>query len=113
MDCDVEGISTKYDLYGVTNHFGSLHGGHYTAFGKNDGSWYHFNDSSVSKALESEVVSSAAYILFYRRRPFTGEKKERKVVSIDQSLSQASTESSRKEETKSIEESKEFIYSLD
>lgn len=24
-----------YDLYAVSNHFGSLHGGHYTAFAKN------------------------------------------------------------------------------
>ena len=24
-----------YDLFAVTNHFGSLNGGHYTAFGKN------------------------------------------------------------------------------
>lgn len=30
-----------YDLYAVTNHFGSLHGGHYTAFAKNpaDSHW--------------------------------------------------------------------------
>ena len=49
MDCDAEGISTVYDLYAITNHFGSLHGGHYTAFGKNpNGQWYNFNDSSVS-----------------------------------------------------------------
>ena len=51
-DCEAEGISTVYDLYAVTNHFGSLNGGHYTAYGKNDvdGNWYNFNDSSVSPA---------------------------------------------------------------
>lgn len=31
MDCKAEGVSTIYDLYAVTNHFGSLNGGHYTA----------------------------------------------------------------------------------
>jgi ubiquitin carboxyl-terminal hydrolase 4/11/15 len=51
MDCQAEGINTMYDLYAVTNHFGSLNGGHYTAFGKNpDGNWYNFNDSQVSSA---------------------------------------------------------------
>merc|ERR1712185_602701 len=37
-----------YDLYGVSNHFGSLNGGHYTASVKNplDGQWYYMNDSS-------------------------------------------------------------------
>jgi ubiquitin carboxyl-terminal hydrolase 4/11/15 len=39
-----------YDLYAVSNHYGSLNGGHYTAFCKNapTDKWYHFNDSSVS-----------------------------------------------------------------
>ena len=58
-----------YDLFAVTNHFGSLNGGHYTAFGKNiNGNWYNFNDSSVSNASTSNIVSEAAYLLFYRRR---------------------------------------------
>jgi ubiquitin C-terminal hydrolase len=42
-------------------------GGHYTAYAKNDGSWYSFNDSSVSKVSSNEVVSRDAYMLFYRR----------------------------------------------
>ncbi len=58
-----------YDLFAVTNHFGSLNGGHYTAFGKNiNDQWYNFNDSSVSSANKSNIVSEAAYLLFYRRR---------------------------------------------
>ena len=59
-----------YDLIGVSNHFGSLNGGHYTAACKNDitGDWSYFNDSSVSSASKSQIVSSAAYVLFYRRR---------------------------------------------
>ena len=63
------GESQMYDLFAVTNHFGSLNGGHYTAFGKNiNGNWYNFNDSSVSNASTSNIVSEAAYLLFYRRR---------------------------------------------
>lgn len=32
---DKEGKSYVYDLYAISNHMGSLHGGHYTAYGKN------------------------------------------------------------------------------
>lgn len=37
-----------YELYAVSNHYGSLGGGHYTAYAKNGERWYSFNDSSVS-----------------------------------------------------------------
>jgi ubiquitin carboxyl-terminal hydrolase 4/11/15 len=45
-------------------------GGHYTAYAKNfkNGRWYDFNDSYVSPADPSRVVSRQAYVLFYRRR---------------------------------------------
>ena len=45
-------------------------GGHYTAYGKNfnTGVWYDFNDSYVSRADSSRIVSRQAYVLFYRRR---------------------------------------------
>ena len=59
----------KYDLFAVSQHYGSTGGGHYTAICKNvDGNWYNYNDSSVSHASPSNVVSSAAYVLFYRRK---------------------------------------------
>lgn len=64
-----------YDLFAVSNHFGSLGGGHYTAFAKVPGpaggpaQWYCFDDSHVSPvADEADVKTSAAYVLFYRRR---------------------------------------------
>ncbi len=59
-----------YDLIGVSNHYGGLGGGHYTAYcrNKDDGHWYHFDDSSVSRVKEEEVVSKAGYVLFYQRR---------------------------------------------
>ncbi|KAL1465215.1 hypothetical protein WDU94_004802 [Cyamophila willieti] len=57
----------KYDLVGVCNHYGTLGGGHYTAYAKNniDKNWYLFDDSSVRKVIESEVVSNCAYVLMY------------------------------------------------
>ena len=40
-----------YDLFAISNHYGSLGGGHYTAYGYNHNynSWYDFDDSSVSE----------------------------------------------------------------
>jgi ubiquitin C-terminal hydrolase len=58
-----------YDLFGVSNHYGQLQGGHYTAYAKNDGQWYRFNDDEVEDIEnETSIVSSAAYNLFYARR---------------------------------------------
>eukprot|EP01022_Parablepharisma_sp_SALTPOND_P006781 TRINITY_DN1273_c0_g1_i1.p1 TRINITY_DN1273_c0_g1~~TRINITY_DN1273_c0_g1_i1.p1 ORF type:complete len:1282 (+),score=171.25 TRINITY_DN1273_c0_g1_i1:4387-8232(+) len=58
-----------YDLFAVSNHFGGLSGGHYTATCYNSAvnKWLYFNDSSVYNAGEEDVVSSAGYVLFYRR----------------------------------------------
>lgn len=59
-----------YDLYAVSNHYGGLGGGHYTAFCRNaeDGNWYEFDDSYVRQVPASSVVTEAAYVLFYMRR---------------------------------------------
>ena len=59
-----------YDLYAVSNHFGSLSGGHYTAYAKNPvyEKWFNFDDTDVSRASEANVVTQAAYVLFYKRR---------------------------------------------
>ncbi|AEE82901.1 ubiquitin-specific protease 10 [Arabidopsis thaliana] len=61
--------SYLYELYAVSNHYGGLGGGHYTAYAKliDDNEWYHFDDSHVSSVNESEIKNSAAYVLFYRR----------------------------------------------
>lgn len=65
-----DGKEPIYDCYAVSNHFGGLGGGHYTAYALNDeGEWCNFDDSRVTKNIdESEVISSAAYVLYYRRR---------------------------------------------
>jgi ubiquitin carboxyl-terminal hydrolase 4/11/15 len=59
-----------YDLIAVSNHYGGLGGGHYTAFAKNccRDHWYHFDDSSVSAVSEDSVVTKAGYVLVYQRR---------------------------------------------
>jgi ubiquitin carboxyl-terminal hydrolase 4/11/15 len=45
-----EGESLIYDCYAVSNHFGNMGFGHYTAFAKNPltNKWYEFDDSRVS-----------------------------------------------------------------
>ena len=60
----------KYELYGVCNHSGGVMGGHYTAYVKNaNGKWYHFNDTTVSEVgLTDSIISSKAYVLFYRKK---------------------------------------------
>ena len=67
--CGPDKDYSKYDLFAVSQHYGGTGGGHYTAVCKNyDGKWYNYNDSSVSLSSPGSVVSSAAYVLFYRRR---------------------------------------------
>ncbi|KAF2144177.1 uncharacterized protein K452DRAFT_325417 [Aplosporella prunicola CBS 121167] len=65
-----EDKSLVYDLFAVDNHFGGLGGGHYTAVAQNfyDKKWYDYNDSMVNQKSPQGVVSSSAYLLFYRRR---------------------------------------------
>jgi ubiquitin C-terminal hydrolase len=61
-----------YDLFAVSEHHGSLGGGHYTAQVKGiaDPQWYVCDDSAVTPVGDagSSLVTSAAYLLFYRRR---------------------------------------------
>lgn len=82
-----ENKSAIYDLFAVDNHYGTLGGGHYTAYAKNadNGLWYDYNgklemspiflgstlikaDSTVRRVEPRQVVNSSAYLLFYRRR---------------------------------------------
>ena len=56
----------------MSNHYGSLGAGHYTAYAKqtDDSKWYLFDDSSVRQVDEADVVrdASAGYVLFYWRK---------------------------------------------
>ncbi|NXD79917.1 UBP4 hydrolase, partial [Halcyon senegalensis] len=68
--CDPRAGSYVYDLIAVSNHYGAMGVGHYTAYAKNkvNNKWYYFDDSSVSVASEDQIVTKAAYVLFYQRR---------------------------------------------
>eukprot|EP00761_Pharyngomonas_kirbyi_P014093 gb/GECH01014123.1/.p1 GENE.gb/GECH01014123.1/~~gb/GECH01014123.1/.p1 ORF type:complete len:968 (+),score=294.85 gb/GECH01014123.1/:1-2904(+) len=59
-----------YNLYGVSNHFGGLGGGHYTAFARYPTwkQWYKFEDSHTAPVSEDSIRTSAAYVLFYVRQ---------------------------------------------
>ncbi|GIY78168.1 ubiquitin carboxyl-terminal hydrolase 8 [Caerostris darwini] len=57
----------KYSLYGIVNHFGTLEGGHYTAFcNTSSDKWFKYDDHEVSEISTSSVRTAAAYMLFYR-----------------------------------------------
>ena len=77
VDFPVEGLSLRahilsdkppasYSLYAVSNHFGTLSGGHYTSYCRpsHGNVWYNCNDRSVSR-LRTPVRTSAAYLLFH------------------------------------------------
>ncbi|XP_042451811.1 ubiquitin carboxyl-terminal hydrolase 5 isoform X1 [Zingiber officinale] len=58
-----------YELYALSNHYGSMASGHYTAHIKllDENRWYNFDDNHISPINEEDVKSAAAYVLFYRR----------------------------------------------
>ncbi|KAJ0397467.1 hypothetical protein ATCC90586_000256 [Pythium insidiosum] len=84
-----------YDLYAVVNHVGGLARGHYTAYCRYDSDfeessrmftsldrdrerssaempftdmWLRFDDEKVVEIAPGDVISDAAYVLFYKRR---------------------------------------------
>jgi len=62
--------SYVYDLFGVCNHMGNIDGGHYTSFCRDSttGEWVHCNDTRVDPISSSQIVTPAAYCLFYRKK---------------------------------------------
>ena len=57
-----------YDLIGCVCHEGSYGSCHYTALTNNNGVWYLYDDSRVTKEMPSNICYAQAYILFYCRR---------------------------------------------
>jgi ubiquitin carboxyl-terminal hydrolase 4/11/15 len=76
-----------YELYAISNHFGGLGGGHYTAYCKHrDGKWYQYDDSHVSEVSSESVKTRSAYVLFYKKKgleftPFNAEWDNKKIES--------------------------------
>ena len=68
---DCEKSNAIYDLYAISQHYGSLSSGHYTAVCRNRDRWYSFDDERVSRLTEENIVTSAAYLLFYKKRSLT------------------------------------------
>ncbi|KAL0716827.1 hypothetical protein Bca4012_066149 [Brassica carinata] len=61
-------VATKYYLYALVKHFGSLAYGHYSSFVRSAPKiWHKFNDKQVTRVDEDCVLSQDAYILFYAR----------------------------------------------
>jgi ubiquitin carboxyl-terminal hydrolase 4/11/15 len=54
----------SYDLCSISNHYGTVTSGHYTAYCKNAkcGKWYEFIDDKVSEMSNNSVRSEGAYI---------------------------------------------------
>ncbi|GAA6013015.1 hypothetical protein JCM10207_008414 [Rhodosporidiobolus poonsookiae] len=58
-----------YDLFGVTNHYGNLSSGHYTAYVRSGHEWNDIGDSKVRPCDPAQVQSAkSAYILYYALR---------------------------------------------
>lgn len=66
---NIKKYSTKYSLYGICIHNGSLGGGHYYAMCKNDkyNTWNIYNDTNVRKTSLQDVLNQTPYCLFYVR----------------------------------------------
>lgn len=68
--------ASLYRLYGVVEHHGSLHSGHYVAYCREaagspegeGGEWQYLSDTCVRHVAMDKVLASEAYILFYRRQ---------------------------------------------
>ena len=65
-----------YDLFAVSEHSGSLSGGHCTAVAKNfvTKRWFGFNDAEVSGSTAESCISPRAYVLFYEVR-YVGQRR--------------------------------------
>ncbi|XP_061621358.1 ubiquitin carboxyl-terminal hydrolase 11 isoform X2 [Phyllopteryx taeniolatus] len=83
---------SRYDLIAVSNHYGGLRDGHYTSYARNkdNGQWYYFDDSKVTYATEEQIMTNAAYVLFYHRQ----DKMRKPSLSAPSTSSAASTPTS-------------------
>ena len=59
--------SCAYTLFAVVVHKGDMQGGHYIAYIRSGGSWYHCDDAWVTLVEEQEVADCQAYMLFYEQ----------------------------------------------
>lgn len=63
--------NTDYSLFGVSNHYGTIDGGHYTAFcSSGPNTWHKYDDHEVYDMNARDAKTSAAYVLFYQSSNF-------------------------------------------
>lgn len=62
--------SMLYDLYAVDNHHGFMSNGHYTAYARDASSqtFFKFDDTAICEIDPEDIVTSSAYVLFYRAK---------------------------------------------
>lgn len=56
-----------YLLYGVVEHQGGAHGGHYVAYTRGSGGWSLISDTDVRTVSLEQVLGAQAYMVFYAR----------------------------------------------
>ena len=68
--CGPDKDFSKYDLFAISQHFGGMGSGHYTAVCKNvDGFWYNYDDVNIRRINNlNKICTNAAYVLFFRRQ---------------------------------------------
>ena len=59
--------NTSYRLYAVSNHVGTLTGGHYFSYIEANNNWFEFNDSRVNSLTKDKILTNSAYVLFYKK----------------------------------------------
>lgn len=78
-DC-LDSSRVIYDCYGISNHSGTLHGGHYTAYCRHPykevDNWHLYNDRCVSGTSPDHVITAEAYLIFFQKRYISTEHEE-------------------------------------
>ncbi|GAB7358457.1 hypothetical protein MBLNU230_g2521t1 [Neophaeotheca triangularis] len=80
-------LGTKYTLRALIRHRGDGNGGHYTAFRKMDGKWYHIDDKNVTAEVaerkELSLGINTAYRSEIREAEKNGRRRPRHPLLID------------------------------
>ncbi|XP_077590561.1 ubiquitin carboxyl-terminal hydrolase 22-like isoform X5 [Stigmatopora nigra] len=60
---------SRYSLFAVVNHQGTLESGHYTSFiRQHKDQWFKCDDAIITKASIQDVLDSEGYLLFYHKQ---------------------------------------------
>jgi len=59
--------SCNYELFGIINHEGSNHMGHYYSYIKKNEEWYSINDHFIQSVTPEQLIHPNNYCLFYRK----------------------------------------------